>query len=388
MSTNDSLRQLFHFSSVGASHTQAVPGKLFISGEYAILYPKQPAILIAVDQYLTAQINPSKQDNKSTISSELISLNSLEFSSLNQLLTGDKTQVQGWQYVIQSLLVCNNLLSELGLAFIHFDLHFRTDLISESGLKFGLGSSGAVTVACIRTILAYHGIHAINNETIYRLASIALLKGGSKGSLGDIAAITHGSWVYYQSFDRQWLKNKLDKTISITELLTLDWPDLVIETLTVPNNLDLKIGWTQTPASTENLVGKLIQQHPENNSFFQDFLREASDSVHRLKQAFQDRKTELIQDEIRFYRQLLLKLNQSYQLNIETPDLTELIEIAENHQYAAKSSGAGGGDCGIAIARNAEYALKLQAAWLANDIVPLDLNASAIIQENYGGNHV
>ncbi len=41
--------------------TVKAPGKLYIAGEYAVVEPGQPAILIAVDQFVYATISQAKQ---------------------------------------------------------------------------------------------------------------------------------------------------------------------------------------------------------------------------------------------------------------------------------------------------------------------------------------
>ena len=38
----------------------SAPGKLYIAGEYAVLEPGHPAILVALDQYITVRLNKAK----------------------------------------------------------------------------------------------------------------------------------------------------------------------------------------------------------------------------------------------------------------------------------------------------------------------------------------
>ena len=59
-------------------------------------------------------------------------------------------------------------------------------------------------------------------------------------------------------------------------------------------------------------------------------------------------------------------------ISIEIPKLTTLIEIAEKYNGAAKTSGAGNGDCGIVIADSSTNIRKLKEMWILNDIKPLD----------------
>ena len=50
-----------------------------------------------------------------------------------------------------------------------------------------------------------------------------------------------------------------------------------------------------------------------------------------------------------------------------------LVEIARDHGAAAKSSGAGGGDCGIALCPPDKDIAAMSSAWRAASIQPLDL---------------
>ena len=40
--------------------TEKAPGKLYIAGEYAIVEPGNNAVLVAINQFVTASLEPSK----------------------------------------------------------------------------------------------------------------------------------------------------------------------------------------------------------------------------------------------------------------------------------------------------------------------------------------
>src|SRR5699024_11812445 len=88
--------------------------------------------------------------------------------------------------------------------------------------------------------------------------------------------------LYYQSFDREWLKEMVHANTPVASLLLKNWPDLVIESLNVPEELSLLIGWTQSPASTENLVGQLLERSNPSDDVFKSFLKSAMTSVERI----------------------------------------------------------------------------------------------------------
>ncbi len=76
---------------------------------------------------------------------------------------------------------------------------------------------------------------------------------------------------------------------------------------------------------------------------------------------------------IRKNRQLLHDLSAITGVVIETPALNKLCNLAEQYEGAAKSSGAGGGDCGIVSFTQKSGILPLMSAWEA-EITPLPLH--------------
>ena len=57
--------------------------------------------------------------------------------------------------------------------------------------------------------------------------------------------------------------------------------------------------------------------------------------------------------------------------------MRQLVEIAQEHGAAAKSSGAGGVDCGIALCPPGSDERAMCAAWAAVGIQPLGLSVHA-----------
>ena len=78
--------------------------------------------------------------------------------------------------------------------------------------------------------------------------------------------------------------------------------------------------------------------------------------------------------QVKVNRDLLVKLASFSGLNIETPLLKTLIETASDLGGAAKTSGAGGGDCGIALLTDTNQVSTLINRWQAAGIEPLAFN--------------
>ena len=106
---------------------------------------------------------------------------------------------------------------------------------------------------------------------------------------------------------------------------------------------------------------------------YSSFLRASQDTLASLTTAIEDDDAGQVMSAITRNRVLLVQLGRISGRVIETPELTRLVEIARDHGAAAKSSGAGGGDCGIALCPPDKDIAAMSSAWRAASIQPLDL---------------
>ncbi|MEJ7226025.1 phosphomevalonate kinase, partial [Staphylococcus caprae] len=79
------------------------------------------------------------------------------------------------------------------------------------------------------------------------------------------------------------------------------------------------------------------------------FLDSSHQCVENLIHAFKTNNIKGVQKMIRQNRLIIRQMDNQASVDIETEKLKHLCDIAEQHGGAAKTSGAGGGDCGIAI---------------------------------------
>lgn len=126
---------------------------------------------------------------------------------------------------------------------------------ADSGRKYGLGSSAAVVVAVVTSILTlYRDCLSVSKTLIFKLAAIAHYQTQGSGSCADVAASTYGGWLHYTAFKASWLKEKIMEQGSISPLLEETWPYLQIEQLEAPEELVLAVGWTGSSAKTASLI--------------------------------------------------------------------------------------------------------------------------------------
>lgn len=340
------------------SITQKAPGKLFIAGEYAVTESGHFSVVTSVPKYLHVELTPSDYNEiYSTQRPDTFVEWARECGVVVPL--GDNV----FPIVTKTIETVEWYVSDLGHTLQNFELYITSDL-DEGGVKYGLGSSAAVSVATIKAMLVLYGI-TVDPLVVYKLASIVQLRLGSKGSFGDIAASSFDTLIAYSCFDKAWVKYQLDN-YPLCEVIAMTWEKLSVTPLQLPKQTAFLVGWTGSPANTEQLVSDV--QHVNRHTVqWGHFLQQSQVCVMKLIEAIQTSDTNGIKVALRDNRQLLKQLSS----HIETPQLQTLIELAEKLFYASKTSGAGGGDCGIAFVDDAIYVGKLLQQWRFYGITPL-----------------
>jgi phosphomevalonate kinase len=346
-----------------------VPGKLFIAGEYAVVEPGHQSVLIAVDQFITIRL--TKAESVGSIQSEQFGETPVKWIRRNDELVLDKRD-NPFHYILAAIKITEKYAKEQGRDLGFYELKVTSELDNSNGRKYGLGSSGAVTVATVRAVSQFYNLE-LNDLIVYKLSALAHLEVQGNGSTGDIAASVYTGWITFSTFEKDWVHEQL-KTKSITEVITTRWPKLKVEPLPVPHDLRLLIGWTGTPASTANLVDKIHHASVQEKEYYENFLAESNKTVEALVEGFKTSNMDLIQEKITENRKLLQGLGEHYGVDIETPALKKMIQLANDHNGAAKSSGAGGGDCGFVIFRERDGVISLVNDWEAAGITALPLH--------------
>lgn len=347
-----------------------VPGKLFLAGEYAVVEAGYPAVIAAIDRYLTVRIEKSSQGR----------LHSSQSPDL--YLTWDRKEetiyIHGehpYALIESAMQVAEAFLRAKGLLCQDFySLDVQSDLDDQaSGAKYGLGSSGAVTVATVKAVLSYHSYQP-DALLVYQLAALAQTQLGMAGSFGDLAASSFGDLVAYHSVDRAWLAGKMAE-LSLLDLLETDWKGLSIRSIQLPEGIDLLVGWTGSVASTDRLVSQMESQksQAEKEQIHSRFLADSKACVEQLIAACQIGHQDGVKRAIVENRRLLQDFAAAMDLVIETPQLGQLCDLAQTYGAVAKSSGAGGGDCGICLVDSEEQRVAIAEAWRQAGISPLPL---------------
>ncbi|MBN1501985.1 phosphomevalonate kinase [Candidatus Woesearchaeota archaeon] len=345
----------------------SAPGKLIMAGEWAVLEKGNPAIVAAINRSVFVEIYESKE-TVIDICIEDFKIKNFKAAFKNNQLTFLKRLCQE---EIKQLSIVKSTI-ETVLNYINNYKPFKIKTYSQetiiNGDKIGFGSSAAASVAIVSALLRFYGI-GTSKERIFKLAAISHYLAQSKiGSGVDVAASTYGSIIIYKRFDDKWLLKQIDGKKSLNEIVEVKWPELCVEQLKIPKDFNLLVGWTGESASTSDMVKRMYGWKKRNREGYFRIINNISGLVKELLKNFKEDNKEKIIELLRKNESYLRELGQKSGVNIETEKLRELSEIADNNGGAGKLSGAGGGDCGIAIVFNKEKAEKIKKEWIEKGI--------------------
>ena len=205
-------------------------------------------------------------------------------------------------------------------------------------------------MAFIKALLALYHL-SIDQDLLFKMACAVLLKRGDNGSMGDLACIVAEDLVLYQSFDRKkvaaWLKEE-----NLATVLERDW-GFSISQVQPALKCDFLVGWTKEVAVSSDMIQQIKQNIDQN------FLTSSKATVVTLVEALEQGKIENMIEQVGTASQILEGLSP----DIYTPSLRQLKEASQGLQAVAKSSGAGGGDCGIALSFDEHSTENLKNRW-------------------------
>ena len=314
-------------------------GKLYLAGEYAVLAPGCGAVIQFIPIYLSATI---QEANTYQLVSDLFGYQV------------DLTPNKDYALIQETIQLMEECLKDQGIAPKPFDLHLRGTL-GEEGKKYGIGSSGSVVLLVIKAMAALYEID-LSPDLLFRLAAVVLVQRGDNGSMGDLACIAYEDLIYYQSFDRAWLHEVLTSQ-PLSQVLDLDW-NYQIRVIQPAVSYDFLVGWTKEPAISSDLIRQI------KGAINEAFLKKSQTAVKNLEKGLREGNQKEIEASIQRADQNLKSLNHL----IYTQALKVLQQATEGLSACAKCSGAGGGDCGIALSFDPVETQTLIDRWKEQDI--------------------
>lgn len=364
----------------------SVPGKLMLSGEWSILEVGIPCIVLAVNRKVYCKIEKAREMELNAPDIGIQDLKG-EFNVgklrwKRKLSESEKKKLVLPEKAIE-LTLC--YLRDIGKKPLNFSMTTKSDIsqvVLENGstTKIGFGSSAATVVAIVGAILKLHGIYITtkeNKDRIYKLAAAAHFIGqGKVGSAFDIAASTYGGAVVYYRFDPNWLIGEMNSRKKLSKLIDIKWKAFSAENIELPEDFILCVGWTKSGASTKELVLKMREFKKINKEKYWEIINAIRRVTEKLIEAIKRKNKEEILKMIDENRKLLKELSDVSGNKLETNELVTIAEIAKEFGAAGKFSGAGGGDCGIAVCFDLNTAAAIKKGWKEAKLYPIDIEIS------------
>ncbi|TFC84129.1 hypothetical protein E3O67_13770 [Cryobacterium sp. TMT3-29-2] len=342
----------------------SAPGKLFLLGEYAVL-EGAPALLTAVDRRVEVTIDPSPTGSWQ-VSAPNLGIRALGLGTDGALPAGLSDRQQAHLRVFDEVRVAVQTAARQARELQQTDPRVRPETstpplaitidssaLSRGGHKLGLGSSAAAAAALTDALAQALGLTLDRNDLFHLAHAAHRSAQNGAGSGGDVAASVHGGLIRYAPG---------------TAAVPLRWPE----------ELRISAVVTGEGALTTRLVGRVADYAAVNPAQHRADL----DRLTRLAEAAEAALADPA-DFLRLasdYFDALSALDNHARAGIVSLRHRELHALAEREGGVFKTSGAGGGDVGLAFSYAGEPTERLAGALARAGaaIVPLGLFAAGL----------
>ncbi len=266
--------------------TSTTPGKLMIFGEHAVVYG-YPCIVTSINKHITVEVEKTK----------------LESDIFHTPGVPDTSFVR----------------SALNLFREKYNTEDPVSITTQSDLgNYGLGSSAAVTVALLKALAKLYDIR-LSKKELFKLSYETILRVQKTASGFDVAACVFGGTILFDG-----------KSKKVTKIISEKLPLLAV--------------YSGRKASTVSMIDKVKYLKNKKPRFVEDLFKEIAKIVNQGKLAIQAGDWKVVGKLMNKNHQLLAKLG------VTTPELDNLVMgLSQAGAFGSKLSGAGGGDCVIAL---------------------------------------
>ena len=283
----------------------SAPGKLMLLGEHAVVY-NHPCIVTAVDHRMKVRLFLT-DDNLFTLNAPDVEVINYQ-KSVSSL--GSHDMPKGAQYV--EIAVRNFFQT------YHLKQGINITSTSDFSSLFGFGSSSAITVATIKALSRIFEV-AMNEKELFDLSYKTVLDIQGKGSGFDVATAVYGGTLFFVTGGKQ---------IKLIEI----------------QNLPLIVGYSGVKADTVQLIDSVRRRSEKYPIFVEGIYGLIEDLVNNAKKHLETNNLE------EFGAMMIMNQGLLESLGVSTEKLSQMNSSAiKAGAYGAKLSGAGGGDCMIAV---------------------------------------
>lgn len=306
-----------------------------IMGEHAVVYGR-PCIVTAVDQRMKVKVEPLDEPE---FRIEATDLHIIDYQKpISDLGKGEiPKEVKFAEFSARNFIDKYKIASG-----------FSIKTQSAFSANFGFGSSAAVVVGVIKALIELLQMK-ISDKELFDLAYKTVLDVQGKGSGFDVAVAIFGGTLYF--------KNKGE----------------VIEPLTA-EGLNLAVGFTGVKADTVSMVNLVAEKMKNYQEGMEKIFGNIGKLVDEARIAILDKDWERLGT--------LMDYNQNYleDLGVSTEKLNLMTSAAKKAgAYGAKLSGAGGGDCMIALVSSDKKEKISQAiSEVGGEIIDVNINAEGV----------
>lgn len=318
--------------------TISAPGKLMLFGEHAVVY-NRPCIVTAVDQrmFMTIEQMPQKTFR---LDAEDVFVMTYE-KPMRLLGTGDLPKAVS--FVEQAV---KNFHEKYPMKF-----GVKVTTKSDFSAGFGFGSSSASTVCAIEGLARLNEVN-LSKKEIFDLSYKTILAIQGSGSGFDVAAALYGGTLYFVTGGK------------------------VIQPMTI-DDIPFFVGYTGFKADTPTIVKEVAERASKDPDLYKKIYDEIEQIVNSSLEAFLKRDWKKVG--------FLMNMNQKLleKIGVSSAKLSAMIQAAQNAgAYGAKLSGAGVGDCMIAIAPPEKYqAIETAVTKIGGQVIHVQPNVAGVRKE-------
>ena len=297
--------------------TATAPGKAVLSGEYAVLQTA-PAIAAAVDRRVRVTVSESSGEYHSIAAPGYLEGNWLfRLSAEGAFEWRERLPGPSAFALVEEIWKSFDTASWPSLALMVDTQEFRD---ASTGLKLGLGSSAAVSVALTAALQSCCAVEC----DIGKMAMEAHGRyQGGEGSGVDVATSLHGGVISYRRAG--------------AEPLMLGWPA----------GLHYRYLWSGQAADTAVKLTKLRDRREQGIK--SDSMKLLCHSAEDVSAAWSQGDSSQILDSLPAYIAALRQFSNDHELGIFDAGHEELVQLAIDEGIVYKPCGAGGGDIGIVL---------------------------------------
>ncbi len=288
--------------------TASAPGKVILSGEYAVL-DGAPAVCMAVDRRAQAMVSRTTADT-----SKITAPGFTDTVGRFKSSPGGIEWIAGEQ-VFKVVDAAWRASDEWPDSSLDITLDTRQFIDAGTGTKIGLGSSAALTAALCAALAESLDISVVAHDTHRTLQ-------GNRGSGVDVACSLHGGLIHYR------MQGAVAKG--------MPWP----------KDLHFRVIWTGVAASTADKIGLLASSAPAAS---RTRLALAAESI---ASAWEKGDSGVIIEHCAHYVEQLKAFGVDHRLGIFDAGHDRLLAAAHDAGLVYKPCGAGGGDIGIVLGTN------------------------------------